>query len=238
MYILDMAKGVAIFAICFVIVFSQYAHGELRKLSDSFFTPEEDEIRSVKKAPACRENFFLNAGNRCQACSLCGPDLYVLTECSASKDTVCQWCLAVDAVKTDDFENKCTQALRTHEELALHAEEHMLDSSSSSESEEDVEEMEEKPAASRRYFIRIDAMAAPSCWKVIEPFLQGLMYLTIICLLVVIIRYVQKSRHTYRSITVHPPVFDDHDSKNIIRAADHIREKLGKKGYERLEEFI
>jgi hypothetical protein len=37
-------------------------------------------------------------------------------------------------------------------------------------------------------------------------------------------------------VQISPPALDDMDQKNIVRAADSIREKLGKKGYDRLEE--
>uniref|UniRef100_A0A915ECZ1 Uncharacterized protein n=1 Tax=Ditylenchus dipsaci TaxID=166011 RepID=A0A915ECZ1_9BILA len=68
--------------------------------------------------------------------------------------------------------------------------------------------------------------------------MESCFYLALIALIFVVIRFISKSKPYYRTITVSPPMLDEHNTKDIIRAAEQIREKLGKKGYNRLEEFI
>ena len=79
-------------------------------------------------------------------------------------------------------------------------------------------------------------MEASSWWKA-EMAVEMGFYLALIVLVLAVLRFMCKARPTsYRTVHVNPPALDDLDQKNIVRAAESIREKLGKKGYDRLEE--
>lgn len=75
--------------------------------------------------------------------------------------------------------------------------------------------------------------------------------LTMVGILLVAFRQLKNARKSHRTVTIVAPLLDECDSKSrcmavfefvavadIIRAAECIRGKLGKKGYEQLEEFV
>jgi len=197
-----------------------------------------------KKTPGlkCSKGNFLK-GSKCLPCTLCGPDLYVRQQCQLDRDTVCDWCLNVRALKNDDFQLKCFEVAKIHREFELLARR----PSSQVLPERDLTSVvfvEKDPApyvsyTSIREPFRLASKAAAerNTWK-LEMLVELCFYLVLIALIFAVIRYISKSKPYYRTVTVHPPILTEHDSKDIIRAAEHIREKLGKKGYNRLEEFI
>ncbi|KAH7732095.1 hypothetical protein AAVH_00993 [Aphelenchoides avenae] len=210
---------------------------------------EEPYIHRAKGR--CPSGTFLSSGGtECRPCSACGPDLYVRHECTARKDTICDWCLNKSPLQNEDFENKCAEQVRTHAELQKVIGDPQLDEDpmeSKSESLEDFEEpnensSDESEEERRHYFVSIHAYESPvrsGCWEKVEPIIDVFFYLALLCLLVLAVRSIYKRRQlTERTFYVTSPVLDDVDEKNIIRAAQNIKCKLGKKGYERLEEFI
>jgi hypothetical protein len=84
--------------------------------------------------------------------------------------------------------------------------------------------------------VQLDA----SSWSKAELAVEMAFYLALIALVVAVIRFLCKARASsaYRTVQISPPPppMDDLDQKNIVRAAESIRQKLGKKGYDRLEE--
>jgi len=201
-----------------------------------------DERLLVKRA--CPMDKY-SKGGKCRPCSLCGPDLYVRQPCQSTKDTMCDWCLNPKPLKNRDFQLKCYEGVKIHNEMRDE-----MESSSSSEDASSYKDRrmrvllrgepvmdQEIYATEIREPFRFSHVAIQSSWK-LEMIMEMCFYLALIALIFVIIRFITKSKPYYRTVTVNPPMLDESDNKNIIRAAEHIREKLGKKGYERLEEFL
>jgi len=188
----------------------------------------------------CPKGKFLKS-SKCLPCTICGPDLYVRQLCQPDRDTVCDWCLNAKALKNNDFKLKCFEVAKIHREFELL----VRRPSSQVLPERDLTSVvfvEKDPApyvsyTSIREPFSMSKVSAQNTWK-LEMLVEACFYLLLIALIFAVIRYISKSKPYYRTVTVNPPVLTEHDSKDIIRAAEHIREKLGKKGYNRLEEFI
>ena len=95
-------------------------------------------------------------------------------------------------------------------------------------------------------FVGINNSKESDNWWKLELAVKIGFYLSLITLILAIIRYVYKKkfssskRSLYHTVQVKsPPALEEFQEKDIIRAAESIRQKLGKKDYERLqEEFI
>ena len=75
-----------------------------------------------------------------------------------------------------------------------------------------------------------------SGWWKAELAVEMAFYVALIALVLAVIRFLCKARPLYRTVHVNPPVLEEMDERNIIRAAECLRQKMGKRGYERLEE--
>uniref|UniRef100_A0A915MZJ1 Uncharacterized protein n=1 Tax=Meloidogyne javanica TaxID=6303 RepID=A0A915MZJ1_MELJA len=95
-------------------------------------------------------------------------------------------------------------------------------------------------------FVGINNSKESDNWWKLELAVKIGFYLSLITLILAIIRYVYKKkfssskRSLYHTVQVKsPPALEEFQEKDIILAAESIRQKLGKKDYERLqEEFI
>uniref|UniRef100_A0A914BZ54 TNFR-Cys domain-containing protein n=1 Tax=Acrobeloides nanus TaxID=290746 RepID=A0A914BZ54_9BILA len=213
-----------------ILLFTLFIFGVQCKLTDSSsesFEHRFDSSSSIEddddiKCP--KSTFLLDVDNKCHPCSICGPDLYELEECTPESDTVCDWCFSPTPTKNNDFKLKCGDVdLKSIFRIVVKA-----------QRDEAIED------DSYEIFAAEEARAAKEAkrWAVAANVAKFGFYFLLIILIVIVIRYVRKSKQAYRTITLTPPMLNEHDSKDIIRAADHIRQKLGKKGYDRLEEFV
>jgi len=205
---------------------------EPKSNSASYGTSDEEAVQQQNwsdEMDACPKDMYLKY-KKCRPCSQCGPDLYVRERCATKKDTVCDWCLNPNPLKNSDFHLKCTDMIQLQEEFRQ-----LLGQREDSFKSAVVKPIyvEHQPQQS----LRFTRLSLNTSYK-IEMIMEACFYLALIALIFVVIRFISKSKPYYRTVTVNPPVLDESDTKNIIRAADHIRAKLGKKGYERLEEFI
>ncbi|KAI1731962.1 TNFR/NGFR cysteine-rich region domain-containing protein [Ditylenchus destructor] len=199
--------------------------------SSSSSSSSEDTVETVDQRnwsdenEACPEDMFMK-NKRCRPCSECGPDLYDRQKCTANSDTKCDWCLNPTPLKNRDFQLKCTDVIQLKREFQQLLEKR----------DEVFKDSMVKPLYAESQAVRLTWTVSPS-WK-LQMIIEASFYLALIALIFVVIRFISKSKPYYRTVTVDPPVLDESDNKNIIRAADHIRQKLGKKGYDRLEEFV
>jgi hypothetical protein len=190
-----------------------------------------DQKNWSDEADACPNDMYLK-DKKCRPCSECGPDLYVRQECTTRQDTVCDWCLNPKPTKNEDFEHKCLDivALQKEFQSALGQRQRHAKNNADAVIKPIYAEVQPDPDHYSRFSLN-------ASYK-LEMIMEACLYLALIALIFVVIRFISKSKPYYRTVTINPPILDEQDSKNIIRAADQIREKLGKKGYERLEEFI
>lgn len=200
--------------------------------STSFASSDEEAVQQQNwsdESDACPKDMYLKS-KKCRPCSQCGPDLYVRERCVTKKDTLCDWCLNPNPLKNTDFRLKCSNMIQLQREF------HQLlgqrEDSFKTAVVKPLYEVDHQPQT-----LRFTRLSLNTSYK-IEMIMEACFYLALIALIFVVIRFISKSKPYYRTVTVNPPVLDESDTKNIIRAADHIRAKLGKKGYERLEEFI
>jgi len=196
------------------------------KSDSASFASDEEAIQQQNwsdESDACPKDMYLKY-KKCRPCSQCGPDLYVRERCATKKDTVCDWCLNPNPLKNSDFRLKCTDMIQLQEEF-----QQLL---GQREDTYKTAVVHHQPQT-----LRFTRLSLNTSYK-IEMIMEACFYLALIALIFVVIRFISKSKPYYRTVTVNPPVLDESDTKNIIRAADHIRAKLGKKGYEKLEEFI
>ncbi|KAL3112732.1 hypothetical protein niasHT_019706 [Heterodera trifolii] len=173
-----------------------------------------------------KSKFFDSKSDECRPCSICGPDLYEREKCRTDSDTVCEWCLTNlrVIVRNNDFHVKCEQLIALRDQFRAALAQHS------------VVQGKEKPTI---YSVSMFENAS-KLWK-IELFVEMAFYITLIALVLAVIRFLVKSRSntTYRTVTVTPPMLEEWEQKNIVRAAESIREKMGGKGYAKLdEEFI
>jgi len=184
---------------------------------------DSNSVEVSNEANCPKDSFLWEADNKCHPCSRCGPDLYILEECTPDEDTVCDWCYSPTATKNRDFKLKCGDVqLKSIFRVMVKA-----------QREEPVQD------DSYEIFARDEErMKEVRRWAAAASIAKFGFYFLLTVLIAIVIRYVRKSKQAYRTITLMPPMLDEHDSKDIIRAADHIREKLGKKGYNRLEEYV
>jgi hypothetical protein len=193
---------------------------------------EEEALKEKDWAnPKCAEGKF-KKGLKCRPCSLCGSDLYIRKACSKDKDTFCEWCLTPNPLKNRDFREKCTNFIKINSDFQK-----ALEQKNDEESQIQVQPVYLHHELLGHYRYPQISIHSWNSWK-LEIILEYCFYLALIVLIFVIIRLLTKSKPYYRTVTINPPVFDESDNKNIIQAAEHIREKLGKRGYDRLEEFI
>ncbi|KAH7724848.1 hypothetical protein AAVH_07436 [Aphelenchoides avenae] len=146
----------------------------------------------------------------CVRCTACGNGLYTRSGCTPEKDTVCDWCLTTNPKRNADYEVKCADWIQVKQELDAIAE---------------GKEGENDPKSATSAFLRDTVLKVAFC-------------LTMVGILLVAFRQLKNARKSHRTVTIVAPLLDECDSKNIIRAAECIRGKLGKKGYEQLEEFV
>jgi len=194
------------------------------------------EVLSYSHKRFCQsENRYLDSDGTCQPCSRCGPGRYVREECRTDRDTVCQWCFNQFPIRNEDFRAKCQRPLLIRPPQ-MAQEDPAESSSSSSEEEEESNEVDESNVGPKRYLFSKIRIESNNWWKV-EFAMEICFYLALIALILSIIRFLSKTR-SYRTVHITAPVLDEADHKNIIKAVESIRNKLGKKDYERLEEFI
>jgi len=190
---------------------------------------------SEKHGP-CPSGMFYK-GEKCRYCSQCGPDLYIRQHCTSEKDTLCDWCLNPTPLKNRDFRLKCIDYIKLQKDFRKMVDQRGSSSGDSQEITVVQPVLVHHHAPAGHYSYPQFSIHAWNAWK-LEMVLEVCFYLALIALVFVVIRLISKSRPYYRTVTVSPPMLDEADNKNIIRAVEQIREKLGKKGYDRLEEFI
>lgn len=112
------------------------------------------------------------------------------------------------------------------------------DSDENSEEEQDEKGSTLKDRLISKSYLSFSTITIDSSyWWKLEIILEIFFYIALIALIFSIIRFLSKSK-SYRTVHITAPVLDDIEHKNIVKAAASLREKLGKKDYERLEEFI
>uniref|UniRef100_A0A914H194 TNFR-Cys domain-containing protein n=1 Tax=Globodera rostochiensis TaxID=31243 RepID=A0A914H194_GLORO len=183
----------------------------------SFSSGEEEFVENVAG------KFFEAKTGECRPCSICGPDLYEREKCRPDRDTVCDWCLTnlKRVVRSSNFRVKCEQliALREQFRSAL------------------VQRSVVGGKLKSTLFSEVSVLESTSKWWKVELFVEMAFYVTLIALVLAVTRFLVKSRPTaYRTVTVTPPMLEEWEQKNIIHAAENIREKMGSKGYAKLEE--
>jgi hypothetical protein len=185
----------------------------------------------------CSMNMFLSDDKTCRSCSLCGPDLYVREQCLRDRDTVCDWCLNPFPVRNTDFHSKCDDYIKVRREFL-----ETIEGRSLEDRRRNSPLTVDEDDGDQQTLLHISAIsissADPNYWWKLEMLLEVCFYLALIALIFSVIRFLSRTKPYYRTINISPPMFDEADNKNIIQAAESIREKIGKKGYEKLEEFI
>jgi len=209
--------------------------------SDYYSQSEEDQL-VLSLGRKCTKMEFAKRG-KCLPCTLCGPDLYVREACQPDKDTLCDWCFSKSTLKNDDYKLKCFTKVDIQNngfEQLFRVQPAQL---RAREQEIGVVFVEPDPApyvsfsTVKEPFVLAKHSHLQSSWKA-ELLIEASFYLVLIGVIFAVIRFISRSRPYYRTVTVNPPLLNEHDNKDIIRAAESIRIKLGKKGYDRLEEFI
>uniref|UniRef100_A0A183CKK6 TNFR-Cys domain-containing protein n=1 Tax=Globodera pallida TaxID=36090 RepID=A0A183CKK6_GLOPA len=167
--------------------------------------------------------FFEAKTDECRPCSICGPDLYEREKCRPDRDTVCDWCLTnlKRVVRSSNFRVKCEQLIALREQFRSALVQRSV--------------VGGKPKST--LFSEVSVLESTSKWWKVELFVEMAFYVTLIALVLAVTRFLVKSRPTaYRTVTVTPPMLEEWEQKNIIHAAESIREKMGSKGYAKLEE--
>ena len=206
--------------------------------SDSESASSENEFlenvagwRPPHSAICPKGQFRLSDGN-CKQCSNCGPDFYERQPCKDNRDTRCESCYSEFAKSgLGDFDEKCAETIQLRREFRrVMAAQYERERKASAGFQSQVQ--------STVHFTPVHHLDGAGWWKA-ELAVEMAFYLALIALVLAVIRFLCKARPsagTYRTVQISPPALDDMDQKNIVRAADSIREKLGKKGYDRLEE--
>jgi len=217
-----------------------YSQSKSSSSSSSSSSSEESESAeqwdllssSYSAAESCfLQGKFLAKDGKCLPCSRCGQELYIREVCSSERDTVCGWCFTRFPEMNEDFHAKCDNLIEihrtTHRKLVLGT-----DSDSNNGEFEDV-------SSTAKSFSILSAVSIDSNnWWKLEIIMEVCFYLALIALIFSVIRFLSKNKPYYRTVHVSAPILNEAEEKDIIHAAESIRNKLGKKGYERLEEFI
>nr|CAD2147312.1 unnamed protein product [Meloidogyne enterolobii] len=212
-----------------------------------------ENVADWQPPTVCPKGQFRSNGGNCKQCSVCGKYLFEKKPCQSDQDVQCEFCITgwKEFGNNRDFEIKCAQMINIrkifHRQL----------------SERKIQQQNQQQQANGDLWKKI-TMAFPSestylfrfvginnskesdNWWKLELAVKIGFYLSLITLILAIIRYVYKKkfssskRSLYHTVQVKsPPAMEEFQEKDIIRAAESIRQKLGKKDYERLqEEFI
>jgi len=187
---------------------------ELKKTTD-----EVSPYSRVRICPPVGNNKrYMNGEIGCEFCSICKSPLYARESCKNDRDTECEWCFSKSPVKNADYQAKCGNIKQ------------------SGSYDESFEENDLIDPAAKSYMLSAVSIDSNYWWKV-EIIMEVCFYVALIALIISIIRFLSKTK-SYRTVHITAPVLDVEDQKNIVKAAESIRNKLGKKDYERLEEFI
>jgi len=187
----------------------------------------------------CSAGMFMASDKSCRSCSRCGPDLYAREDCWLDKDTVCDWCLNPFPIRNEDFHAKCDNYIKVRREFLETIEGRSMDDRRrNSLLTTDSDGNDDNDQQTLLHISTISISADPNYWWKLEMLLEVCFYLALITLIFSVIRFLARTKPYYRTVHVTPPVLDESDHKNIIHAVESIQGKLGKKGYEKLEEFI
>uniref|UniRef100_A0A1I8BUS5 Uncharacterized protein n=1 Tax=Meloidogyne hapla TaxID=6305 RepID=A0A1I8BUS5_MELHA len=198
-----------------------------------------ENVADWQPPPVCPKGQFRSNGGNCKQCSVCGEDLLL-----------CEWCLNGwnRFENIGDFEIKCVKMLNIRDIFNR-----KINGMKNQNQQQPTNEGWKKTLAMvfpsestnliRIFGINVGISKEVNDWWKIELAVKIGFYLTLISLALAIIRFIYKkksSSRTYHTVQVKsPPALEEFQEKDIIRAAESIRQKLGKKDYERLqEEFI
>jgi len=216
--------------------------------SGSSESDEGEDNGPIMQEIMCPKGKFARS-SKCLSCSLCGPDLYVREACQWNSDTICDWCYNERAVQNRDFQLKCFEVVKIHNGFEQVLRRQSRRHPTEKELRIDFVEIDPAPYVSFttvREPFSLSKLSPQAEWK-FDMLCEAILYLCLLILvgvsvylLLVVVRVVSFSKRAphYRTVTVNPPLLDEQDTKNIIRAAEEIVDKIGKKGYERLEEVV
>lgn len=210
-----------------------------------------DKVLSYALTKTCPQNKFLSKDGNCQLCALCGPGMYVREKCSQKADTICGWCYGANSVKNANFLLKCSQKASLSSSSSSSSSSSQAQDNDENETDEDEKSTDTERLAKKesgknsmkvesKSFLFSAITIDGNVWWKIEFVMEMIFYIALIALIFAVIRFLSKALayKKHRTIHIDTPVFGDDDRKNIMKAAASLREKLGKNGYERLENFV
>ncbi|KAF7639640.1 hypothetical protein Mgra_00000965 [Meloidogyne graminicola] len=233
-------------------------NSKLNSFSSSISTSEEEEdslenengknslenVENWKSFKFCIEGEFLSNKGNCQQCTICEGNYFEKKPCQSNQDTQCELCINVwkDIENMGDFLTKCTKIDNFRNKFYQKMNEIKNEQKSEGFWKKNLPKIF-FPSESSTYLFNFIGIKDNNnnLWK-IELIIKIIFYLLLIILILSIIRfiYLKKSFKKYQTIQIkNPPILEEFQEKDIIRAAENIYQKLGKKNYEKLqEEFI
>ena len=212
------------------------------------FKASKKDIEALRQTNWSKEKFsytscklgMFRRGGKCRPCSQCGPDLFESQQCSQFTDTICDWCLNPNTLPEHRLLNNINYHKKCADIIQLQREFHeLLEQRNPSENSQIVviKPIFNDYDRQKSRYIDFPKWSNDNSIK-LQMIIEMFLYLTPFTVIFALIYFISKRKTQYRTVTVEPPKLDENQCKHIIRAADNIRDKLGKKGYNRLEEFI